>query len=720
MKNIFSRLQKTFFVFSLLLFFNQGFFVFAQDAVKFYETGLAFQDEENYFEAIDFYKDALEKNPSYGQAWFNLAECYYHIGDFDLALEYAENAEKYFRDSTEVKNLKGMTLISLGRLDEAQKIFDSILKLYPNDITARFGQAQLELFKGSLTAAEKKYQDALQREQYNKTALLSLALISSDMGKDDIAQVYVKKALEYHSGHPQVHYLAAYLAAKRGDLKEAERRARSAVQLRPDYDSAYELLADILYSQERYNEAIDICDFRISRNRNAGDAWYLKGMSLLYLEKIEEAIDVFSQGLALTPTDEVMRSVFERLIIENTEIENVNRSDWASYHIKKALEYKRNFDSSGERYEYQQALKVDPLNIEARQAFAELLNREGFNELYLEQLKFIEHNEETVYSPQTDENAPKVKKTQRQIKNSDAMESLEALLQNNLAHKWEVDPFYLDKARWNIGIYYKKTSVNLLHPDSDLITALALKEMFSGIPSTSVSVKQNAVTGYGKAFSLARYSNCDYFTIVDMDETDRSFTLNAEIYSGRTGTLIEKIKIYRTGNDKYTSALRRFRQSLLSILPVRGKVIAYTGGTILLDLGRSDGISTESSFEVVKQGKLYTADKGTGIAYPQDAVLGTLKLSIVDEEISEGKFIKKGFYDMLNIGDDVVLVANKDEGSENGSVTNDTRPQADSSGQPATKRARLFKRNSDKEKVSTAGSKMPSETTLINLIRSIE
>ena len=58
----------------------------------------------------------------------------------------------------------------------------------------------------------------------------------------------------------------------------------------------------------------------------------------------------------------------------------------------KAKESKKNFDGPSERYEYQKALAVDPLNKGARQLFADMLSRDGLYELYLEQLKFIKQN----------------------------------------------------------------------------------------------------------------------------------------------------------------------------------------------------------------------------------------------------------------------------------------------------------------------------------------
>ncbi|MBQ2355824.1 MAG: tetratricopeptide repeat protein, partial [Treponema sp.] len=243
-------------------------------AVSLYNQAYAMQQREDYYGAIETYQEALQMNAQYGDAWYNLAVCTFCLGEYDLSVQYADTAAKYSRNLTQVQNLKGLALIALGKISEARTVFNGVLAKYPNDIDARFGLAEIDLYGGSLSAAEKRYLDALKRDANNRKALLSLALVTSEEGKDAVAERYVNQALEYHSSEAEVHYLAAYLAAKRGNLQEAERRARSAVQIRGSYDKAYELLSQILYSQGRYNEVIDLCEFRIGRNRNLSTAWY--------------------------------------------------------------------------------------------------------------------------------------------------------------------------------------------------------------------------------------------------------------------------------------------------------------------------------------------------------------------------------------------------------------------------------------------------------------
>ena len=689
-------------------------------AIELFADGQELQAHKQWFDAMDLYQEALSMNPQYGDAWYNMAVCSYALGSYDLCVQYADNAAKYERNLSDIQNLKGMAMISLGKIDEAKNVFTAVLKKYPNNIDARFGLAELDLLDGRISVAEGRYLDALKRDSQNRKALLSLALVSSEMGKNEAAEQYVKQALSYYSGEAEVHYMASYLAAKNGDYKVAEQRARSAVQINGDLDKAYSLLAQILFAQKRYDEVIDICDFRIGRKRDCVGAWYLKGLSQQKLERYYDAIDTYQTGLTINPQDEVMRNALELLVGQVLTVEDPRRNSWAEYHSKKAAEFGRNFDGISERYEYQRALSVAPLNASIRQSFADMLERDGLYELYLQQLKFIKENAEVLDNGpvlQRDENSPSRKRSREQIKNDDAIENYESIMRNNISARWKIDPFYLDKTRWNIGIYYTKKPVQLFHADLEEISALAARTAFSGVPSTAVDVETDPVASYGEAFRLARTQGRDYFVIMTAEETERTYSIDATIYSARTGTKTSEIHVYRTGNDCMAKSLQRFRAGVLDILPIRGKVLQNVQGTLLLDLGKNDGISVDAEFNIIRKGGIETNDEGPGIKYNKKDLLGTVKVTACDEEISEGKYRKNGFYDTLNVGDEIILVKNKDgdKKDKDGNAATDSRPAADSEGKAATEAAAAAEKEAIKESLKPVS----RENDLIHLIREI-
>ena len=420
---------------SIILLLILPVLLYSQTANEYFNRGKSLQENGDYYAATEQYQEALLKNPSYGEAYFALAQCFYSMGEFNLCLMYIDSASKFLKNRPDIQNLQGFAYIGLGEIKQAETIFQEILKKYPNDVDARFGLAELDVINGRVSGAENQFQLALQRQSTNKIALLSLALVSDELGKTREAKEYIRQALRYHNGSPEVHYFAGYLAAKDGDLDEAEKYVRAAIQLNPNYSAAYKLLSDILFESKRYEEAIEICMYRITQDRADASAWYLRGLCLEALGRYEEALSIWRTGLSIDPQDEVMRASLELLAFEITDIEDSRRSEWSNFHNDKATDYLKKYSSVQARYEFQRALRLNPLNMESRLAYASLLLTDGYPESYLAQLEFIADQSEA------------------SIQIKDTIESYKSLLRNSLPILWDIDPFYLDKTRWTLGIY---------------------------------------------------------------------------------------------------------------------------------------------------------------------------------------------------------------------------------------------------------------------------
>lgn len=623
-------------VFILLLGFCLFTYAYSNTALDLYMRGTASQDREDWYMAIEMYQEALIINPAYGDAWLSLAECAYALEQYDLAVRYSDTAAIYIKNNTAVSNIKGFALIGLGRLDEARAIFLEILGLYPNDIDARFGLGQLDIFDGRFTGAEQYYLDALRRESQNKKALLSLALIADERGDIENANIYIEQALRSHNDRADVYYFAAYLAAKENNIQKAEGYVRTAILLDGNYDQAYKLLTEILFAEGRYLEAIDICDYRISQNQNTPSAWYVKGLASAMGNNIEDALFAWGIGLDIDPQDEIMRAAFELLIFETTDIEDPRRSEWAQYHLKKAEIARDKYLSRQALYEYQRALRIDPLNITARIAFADILLQEGYAESYLSQLQFIQ--DQGFATAQVD----------------DLIESYNSILRNTLPLQWGVAPFYLDKTQWTISLYYPKEVLSLQHQQALPIIVNMLADIFNSSQTVLANAATTAISSYAQAFRDARENGYDFFAMLDVVEGERDTSVSLNLYVSHTGNKVASWEIYRTGNDRLSIILQKLRDDITNSLPQKGKIIERRGSNMLIDMGRKDGVVVDQIFTIYKNDTIQLADSTLALKYDEGEALGTITLTVVGEDISQGTFKQIGFYDLVNIGDEVL------------------------------------------------------------------
>ena len=646
--------------FALSASFSQGK---NQNPLNLYNQGLEFEGEENWFDAGQAFFQVVSLNSSYSDAWFHLASCSYKLGEFELALSYLEKAAVLEKNNSKIQNLKGLLYLALGRADEAKEIFNQVLKDFPNDVNAHFGLAELELYEGKFSGAEQQYSQALRRQVDNRKALLSLALICAETGRFGQSEKFLNQAMQLYSGESEVHFLASLINFMKGDISKAEKHVRICIELNKNFEMGYQLLAAILYTQGKYSDVIDISDFLISRNRKNGKAWYLKGIAQNKTGSKIDSIETWSAGLNVSPQDEMMRFLMELCAREELPLDDDRRKEWAEYHLVNAREFESRFDKAAAVYEYQRALLLDPSNVNARLKYADSLEMSGMHELYLEQLDFVlQNNPEAI---------------NQNLK--DRIEGYKSLLGRTVAKKWNVEPFYLDKTRWNIAVFYTDSNTSFNHADSARLTALAASDVFSGIAVTSVKTQVTPVSGYSEAYKKARSGDFDYFILVSSSESEDDLTLKAQMYTARTGTPVFEKSFFATGNNRFSTVLRRFRASVLEKLVVRGKILARNGKSLLVDLGKSENVQEDFEFRIVKKGSLRIADNGEGLSYKDSDVTGSLKITKASEEVSEAEITQHGFYDRVNVDDEIILVSIPQKPASEGI---DTVANSDENGNP--------------------------------------
>ncbi len=615
--------------------------VFA-DPVRFFEAGRALQRAGNWYSAIESYQESLRLNPNYAPVYQSLAECFWALSEYDQALEYVRRARGFRRTDPELMNLEGRILIALGRLDDAQALFNAVLVSWPNDISARFGSAEIDVAAGRVTQASGRYQEALTREPENRRALLSLAVVSRELGNTAAARDYIQRALRFHGDDPQVFYFAAWLSVQDGAWNEAEGRLRSALRLNPDYDAARELLSTVLYRTGRYTEVLEMSDNRIGGERNRRSAWYMRTLALDRLGRHDEALASARTGLQIDPNDEVFRAYAERIILDKLSLEDSRRPAWAAWHSDKARSFEGANLSDQAVQSWRRSLKINPYGTPERLAYANLLLARGYPSRYLEQLKFIQS----------------LGKGTVQI--NDAVEAWQKLLMSSLQNRWKIDPLFLNKAHLSVGFYYQEDPGNSMHPESERITTVLLAETLSWNARFSVRAQELPVSSYSEAFRASRQAGEQWFVLVRFRENERDVEIRMDLYLSATGSKVDSFTVFRTGNDRYANALRRSAQIVSSALPLRGTILSRFQQDALIDLGKSDAITAGMVFDIVPGSAITVGGNGLSWEYRSEAVLGTLTVKETDEDTSLATIARSGFFDRINPGDAVIPRIEKD------------------------------------------------------------
>ena len=253
--------------------------------------------------------------------------------------------------------LKAKSYTKKGEIEEAQKLYQAVLKAFPNNKRARQSLAALDQPKLP-ASAQGPPQDAINQliqlynrgqmeavveqaqaltQQYPKAFVIwnilgaankglgrvqsaseafrkvielnstyadgfsNLGTCLKDQGKFDEAIEAYNKALSLKPGYAEAYYNKANALKDQGKLDEAIQTYAEALSLKPDYADAYSNMANALKDQGKLDEAIANYNKALSFKPDHADTHNNVGLTLSEQGKLEEAIASYQKALSFNP-----------------------------------------------------------------------------------------------------------------------------------------------------------------------------------------------------------------------------------------------------------------------------------------------------------------------------------------------------------------------------------------------------------------------------------
>jgi tetratricopeptide (TPR) repeat protein len=605
-------------------------------AAAHFERGRNYMAEENWYSAVEAFLECLRLNPAHAEGTAALAECYYELAEFDEALNWVRRARQLARNNMAVANLEVFTLIALGHLDAASALVSDILRREPYNREALFAAGELDIARNRPSEAMQRYREAVRRYPDDRRLLISLALVLVSLGDGEAAIQYINNAIIHHPDDYRVYYYAAYIYSQNGRLLEAIRFAERTLHYKPGHRPTLSLMATLRYRNGEYEEAARLCDIAIAADRQDMSAWYLKGLSFIRMGRHQDAIVVLSNALSINEEDEFIRAILEETLISSTNLEDPRRVRWAAWRFNRARNFRQRNLIDQAFFEYQRGLRLNPFAIDRRE-YAEILRLQGYPARYLEELRFMQ-----------DQGAG-----DRAL--NDAVEAYSSLLSNALFRQWQVNPIEVTERHWKVAVFALEGQSSFYHADAGTVAAGVIRELLihnRNITPMNIAPRQAT---FSQAFRQAREIGADYFLLVSVTENKRDIAIKAEAFVGRTGSPAGTFYTYRTGTGRLRDASRGIVEQLSAAMPIRGRLLIRRQAQALINKGRADGIRQGAVFDIVKRGRLQTANEGIALIYSNDELVGKLTITNADEEIAIGTLARQGFFDRIEPGDEIIL-----------------------------------------------------------------
>ncbi|MDC7227172.1 MAG: tetratricopeptide repeat protein [Spirochaetales bacterium] len=605
-----------------------------KNAVDYYILGKQAETAGDFYSAVEMYKSALILNENYFDAVRGLAHAYYGLEEYSESLKYVYQAEKLDSENTDLMNLEGRILLNTGKLNEAIDIFNSVLLIEENNVEAEFGLAELDIASGRVNTAEHRYENVLLVSPESRKALLALVMINDEVGNSDNAEYYLQQALKFYSDNSFVRLTAAKHYYHTGDIDESLYHLETALFLQPDFLDASILYCSIYLDSGNYDKVIDEIESILPDNGNESILWYLLGRAYDNKKQYTKALNAYARALSIRPDEDLSRIALENILIQNMPMDSELRARYSAYHIDLGMKNEARNMLHKARTEYRRALVIDPHSVDARLLYADICRRSGYTERYLLILTTL------------------VEEGYESVDILDEIEIQESMTAQSVSERWNINQFAIEKERIKLSIFFSNSGMS--HNEGGNILSEYMEYLLMGYEN--INVMSNEISDdFAYCFRNARNNKSDFFIIFNFQETDRAVAIRAEIYLSSTGNKLKTIELMRTGNQMIPEAGKAVAEAVHDLLPVYGRIINRKFDEIAVNIGLKDGISDNLELLILKKGSLELSKDDFSIVYDDDAVIGTFEVDQADELISDGNINVRGFFDMINPGDLIVV-----------------------------------------------------------------
>jgi glycosyltransferase involved in cell wall biosynthesis/tetratricopeptide (TPR) repeat protein/GT2 family glycosyltransferase len=294
--------------------------------------------------AISALEELLQSYPDFALAHNDLGVLYYHSGDKEKTRDHYESATRLMPENINFqKNLADFYCIELGRIEDALKIYVSILKTDPQDIETLLATGLICKALEKLDDARDFFNRVLEIEPWNADAREHLEEMERQPSGENLnsespedayrrlqqelnnlipaeAIVELEKLVELHPNFAIGHNDLGVLYYNTGNKEKALHHYQQAAHLQPENMTLQKNLADFMFlEQGRVEEALKIYVNILATNPRDVETLLITGHICVALKKFDDAKKFYERVLTLEPDNEDASKNLQALIMSQRE-----------------------------------------------------------------------------------------------------------------------------------------------------------------------------------------------------------------------------------------------------------------------------------------------------------------------------------------------------------------------------------------------------------------
>jgi putative PEP-CTERM system TPR-repeat lipoprotein len=296
-----------------------------------YQLALAYTATGKHEQAEREFQKVLRQSPSYPGLTLSLAKLHTSAKKPDAAIVEATEYLKQNPGSPEALEILAIAHVLKGDMTQAESYLLQALKGEPGRTSAQVELASVYLVDNRRDAAREVLNGLLKREPNDMRANFLLAAIENAAGNRDAAIEIYRRIAAVHPSDSQALYKAGLIYLEKGDIAKAEQTAALLEKKFPKRAEGAKLTGLVLYQKKKLPEAITALQSSI-KLRPSLEAYYFLGLSFYGRGDLESALSQFRKIL------DVNSSFTRARILSATILLQQRRIDDAVTEAKKVLE----------------------------------------------------------------------------------------------------------------------------------------------------------------------------------------------------------------------------------------------------------------------------------------------------------------------------------------------------------------------------------------------
>lgn len=207
----------------------------------------------------------------------------------------------------------GSVLAMQKRFEDAITCFEKALQIEPKLPLARkkLGQALAALGRGR--EADAAFEEYFERDPDKGVVALGAQHLKAGR-KDEAVETFRAALKDNPDNVDAMRYLANIYLRDKENLSDAEALLRRAVQVAPDFTTAWLLLGAVLHERARNMEAVDCYATAVKLEPDNAMAWGALGNAHAYAGYPEKSAEAFARSIALDPSAPAMQMGYAHVL----------------------------------------------------------------------------------------------------------------------------------------------------------------------------------------------------------------------------------------------------------------------------------------------------------------------------------------------------------------------------------------------------------------------